>query len=86
VTAVLLREKTTDEQGNLREMVLWRVEPNPRQPEGTRYRLIAAQFQKPIYQQKKSGDVGQIEEELTKRGRAAGTSSSAGLAMPAAPR
>jgi len=39
VAAVLLREKTTDEQGNLREMVIWQVEPNPRQPEGIRYRL-----------------------------------------------
>jgi len=29
----------TDEQGNLREMVIWRIEPNPRQPEGVRYRL-----------------------------------------------
>jgi hypothetical protein len=39
VAAVVLREKTTDEQGNLREMVIWQVEPNPRQPEGIRYRL-----------------------------------------------
>ncbi len=37
--AVVLREKTTDEQGNLREMVIWQVEPNPRQPQGIRYRL-----------------------------------------------
>lgn len=37
--AVVLREKTTDEQGNVREMVIWQVEPNPRQPEGIRYRL-----------------------------------------------
>ena len=37
--AEVLREKTTDEQGNLREMVIWQVEPNPRQPEGIRYRL-----------------------------------------------
>jgi len=29
----------SDEQGNLREIVLWQVEPNPRQPEGIRYRL-----------------------------------------------
>lgn len=36
--AVVLREKKTDEQGNLREMVIWRVESNPRQPEGVRYR------------------------------------------------
>lgn len=39
MAAVVLREKTTDEQGNLREMVIWQVEPNPRQPEGIRYRL-----------------------------------------------
>jgi len=39
VALALLREKTTDEQGNLREMVIWRVAPNPRQPEGIRYRL-----------------------------------------------
>jgi hypothetical protein len=39
VAAVVLREKATDEQGNLREMVIWRVKPNPRQPEGLRYRL-----------------------------------------------
>jgi hypothetical protein len=39
VAAVVLRERTTDEQGNLREMVIWRIEPNPRQPEGVRYRL-----------------------------------------------
>ena len=37
--AALLREKTTDEQGNIRELVIWRVEPNPRQPDGIRYRL-----------------------------------------------
>lgn len=39
MAAVLLREKTTDERGNIRELVIWRVEPNPRQPEGVRYRL-----------------------------------------------
>jgi hypothetical protein len=37
--AVILREKKTDEQGNLRELVIWKVKPNPRQPEGVRYRL-----------------------------------------------
>jgi hypothetical protein len=37
--AVLLREKMTDERGNLREMVIWRVAPNPQQPDGVRYRL-----------------------------------------------
>ena len=39
MAAVVLREKTTDEQGNLREMVIWQVQPNPRQPQGIRYRL-----------------------------------------------
>lgn len=38
-TALLLREKMTDESGNLREMVIWRVAPNPQQPDGVRYRL-----------------------------------------------
>ncbi|MGH9344434.1 MAG: toxin-antitoxin system TumE family protein [Terriglobia bacterium] len=33
------RRKWTDEQGNLYEIVLWRVERNPRHPEGVRYRL-----------------------------------------------
>jgi len=37
--AIVLREKTTDEQGNLREMVVWQVETNPHQPQGIRYRL-----------------------------------------------
>jgi hypothetical protein len=37
--AEVLREKTTDEQGNVREMVIWQVAPNPRQPERIRYRL-----------------------------------------------
>jgi len=37
--AVLLREKMTDEKGNLREIVIWRVAPNPHQPDGIRYRL-----------------------------------------------
>lgn len=36
---VLLQEKMTDERGNLREMVIWRVSPNPQQPAGVRYRL-----------------------------------------------
>jgi hypothetical protein len=36
---VLLREKMTDERGNLREMVIWRVPPTPQQPDGVRYRL-----------------------------------------------
>ncbi len=37
--ALLLREKMTDESGNLREMVIWRVAPNSQQPDGVRYRL-----------------------------------------------
>lgn len=36
---VLLREKMTDEQGNLREMVIWQVPPTPQRPDGVRYRL-----------------------------------------------
>ncbi len=36
---ILLRERMTDERGNLREMVIWRVDPNRRQPDGVRYRL-----------------------------------------------
>lgn len=34
---LVLREKMTDESGNLREMVIWRVAPNARQPDGVRY-------------------------------------------------
>lgn len=37
--AVLLREKITDEQGNLREMVIWRVPRTSQRPDGVRYRL-----------------------------------------------
>jgi len=37
--AVLLREKITDERGNLREMVVWRVPASAHRPEGVRYRL-----------------------------------------------
>jgi Family of unknown function (DUF6516) len=37
--AALLREKTTDEQGNIRELAIWWVELNPYQPDGIRYRL-----------------------------------------------
>jgi hypothetical protein len=37
--AVILREKATDEQGNLREMVILQVDPNRRYPEGIRYQL-----------------------------------------------
>ena len=36
---LIARRKWTDEQGNLYEMVLWRVERNARHPEGVRYRL-----------------------------------------------
>lgn len=36
---VILREKTTDGHGNIRELVIWKVRPNRRQPEGVRYRL-----------------------------------------------
>ena len=39
MASAVLRERITDEKGNLREMVIWQVEPNPRQPEGIRYRL-----------------------------------------------
>jgi Family of unknown function (DUF6516) len=41
--AVVLRERKTDEQGNLRELVIWRVKPNRRQPDGIRYRLALVQ-------------------------------------------
>jgi len=37
--AVLLREKTTDERGNLREMVIWGVPRTAKRPDGVRYRL-----------------------------------------------
>jgi hypothetical protein len=36
---LIIRQKWTDEQGNLYEIVLWRVERNARHPEGVRYRL-----------------------------------------------
>jgi hypothetical protein len=36
---LLTRRKWTDEQGNLYEIVLWKVERNARHPEGLRYRL-----------------------------------------------
>jgi hypothetical protein len=36
---LLLREKTTDEHGNLREMVIWRVRRTRQRPDGVRYRL-----------------------------------------------
>ena len=37
-TAVL-REKVIDEQGNILELVIWRVPTTPRSPSGVRYRL-----------------------------------------------
>jgi hypothetical protein len=36
---LVLREKTTDEHGNLREMVIWRVPRTRQRPDGVRYRL-----------------------------------------------
>lgn len=38
-TAPVLRDKKTDEQGNVRELVVWKVKPDRRQPDGVRYRL-----------------------------------------------
>ena len=35
----VLREKLWNEEGNLVEMVIWRVEPTSKQPDGLRYRL-----------------------------------------------
>ncbi len=37
-TAVL-REKVIDEQGNILELVIWRIPTTPRSPSGVRYRL-----------------------------------------------
>jgi hypothetical protein len=37
-TAVL-REKVIDEEGNILELVIWRVPATPRSPSGVRYRL-----------------------------------------------
>ena len=36
---LIIRQKWTDEQGNLYEIVLWKVKRNARHPEGVRYRL-----------------------------------------------
>ncbi|MGH7908173.1 MAG: toxin-antitoxin system TumE family protein [Candidatus Binataceae bacterium] len=36
---LIFRDRRTDEQGNLRELVIWKVKPNARQPDGVRYRL-----------------------------------------------
>ena len=37
---LLLREKVIDEQGNLVELVIWRVSAGPRSPSGVHYRLV----------------------------------------------
>jgi hypothetical protein len=37
---LLLREKVIDEQGNIVELVIWRVSAGPRSPSGVRYRLV----------------------------------------------
>lgn len=34
-----LQIKLTDDQGNIRDIVIWKVEPGPHTPEGMRYRL-----------------------------------------------
>jgi Family of unknown function (DUF6516) len=34
-----LHTKLTDDEGNVREIVIWKVEPRPEAPEGVRYRL-----------------------------------------------
>jgi hypothetical protein len=34
-----LRSKVTDDAGNIRELVIWKVERSARTPEGLRYRL-----------------------------------------------
>ncbi len=34
-----LRSKVTDDEGNIREIVIWKVESSERTPEGLRYRL-----------------------------------------------
>ena len=35
----VLREKVIDEQGNILDLVIWRVPATPRSPSGVRYRL-----------------------------------------------
>ena len=35
----ILREKVIDEQGNILELVIWRVPTTPASPSGVRYRL-----------------------------------------------
>jgi len=39
LATALFREKVTDEQGNIYEAVIWKVDRSPRYPEGVRYRL-----------------------------------------------
>ncbi len=34
-----LQTKLSDDEGNIRDIVIWKVEPSPRTPEGIRYRL-----------------------------------------------
>jgi hypothetical protein len=34
-----MRSKVTDDGGNIREIVIWKVEPSAHTPEGLRYRL-----------------------------------------------
>lgn len=36
---LVLRDRVIDEEGDLTELVLWRVPRSPRHPEGIRYRL-----------------------------------------------
>jgi hypothetical protein len=36
---LILWEKKTDERGNLRELVIWKVKETAANPEGVRYRL-----------------------------------------------
>ena len=48
-TAVL-REKVIDEQGNILELVIWRVPTTPRSPSGLRYRpaFVQRDEEKPV--------------------------------------
>ena len=36
---LFLRTKLTDDEGNIRDIVIWKVERTPHMPEGVRYRL-----------------------------------------------
>ena len=40
---LVLREKVIDDQGNILELVIWRVTATPRTPSGVRYRLAFVQ-------------------------------------------